>query len=100
MTMDDSLAKIARLQGLDVLSLNELSDSLKPPIEIGQRMRIALVRSGKEEHQAVGYLPDGTMVVVNHAAVRIGSMMDVSVTSTLQTTGGLMVFAELCGPAN
>ncbi|MFU8892311.1 MAG: PIN/TRAM domain-containing protein [Luteolibacter sp.] len=100
MTMDDNLAKIARLQGIDVLNLNELSDSLKPPIEIGQRMRIALVRPGKEDHQAVGYLPDGTMVVVNQAAARIGGMTDVTVTSTLQTTGGMMIFAETCGLVN
>lgn len=96
MTLDDNLAKIARVQGLDVLNLNELSESLKPPIAIGQRMRIALVRPGKEEHQAVGYLPDGTMVVVNQCAARIGEMADVTVTSTLQTTGGLMIFAERC----
>jgi uncharacterized protein YacL len=100
MTMDDNLAKIARLQGLDVLNLNELTDSLKPPIELGQRMRIALVRPGKEDHQAVGYLPDGTMVVVNQSAARIGGMVDATVTSTLQTSGGLMIFAELCDGPN
>lgn len=100
MTMDENLAKVARLQSIDVLNLNELSDSLKPPIEIGQRMRLALVRPGKEDHQAVGYLPDGTMVVVNQSAARIGSMADVTVTSTLQTTGGLMIFAEPCGGVN
>jgi len=100
MTIDDSLAKIARLQGIDVLNLNELADSLKPPVEIGQRMRIALVRAGKEDHQAVGYLPDGTMVVVNQAAARIGGMADVNVTSTLQTSSGMMIFAEPCGHGN
>jgi len=100
MTMDENLAKIARLQGIDVLNLNELSESLKPPIEIGQRMRIALVRPGKEDHQAVGYLADGTMVVCNHCATRIGGMVDVTVTSTLHTTGGLMIFAESCAGVN
>lgn len=94
LTMDDNLAKIARLQGIDVLSLNELNESLKPPIEIGQRMRIALVRPGKEDHQALGYLADGTMVVANHSAARIGEMVDVTVTSTLQSAGGLMIFVE------
>jgi len=100
MTMDDNLAKIARLQGVDVLNLNELADSLKPPVDIGQRMRIALVRPGKEDHQAVGYLPDGTMVVANQAATRIGEVVDVTVTSTLQTTAGLMIFVEPCPARN
>lgn len=100
MTMDDNLSKIARLQGIDVLNLHELADSLKPPVEIGQRMRIALVRPGKDDHQAVGYLPDGTMVVVNQSAARIGGMADVTVTSTLQTTSGMMIFAELCSRVN
>ena len=94
MTLDGNLAKIARLQGIEVLNLDELTESLKPPVEIGQRMRIALVRQGKEGHQAVGYLPDGTMVVANQCAKRIGEMVDVTATSTLQTPGGLMIFAE------
>lgn len=94
LTMDDNLAKVARLQGIDVLSLNELNDSLKPPVEIGQRMRIALVRPGKEDHQAIGYLADGTMVVANHCVARIGQTVDVTVTSTLHSAGGLMIFAE------
>ena len=97
MTLDENLAKIARLQGLEALNLDELTDSLKPPIAIGQRMRIALVRSGKDDHQGVGYLPDGTMVVANQSAAKIGSMIDVTVTSTLQTNSGLMIFAEPCG---
>lgn len=94
MTMDDSLAKVARLQGLDVLHLQELDAALTPDISIGQRLRIALVRVGKEDHQAVGYLPDGTMIVVNHAVSRMGQTIDVTVVSTLQTGGGLLIFAE------
>jgi uncharacterized protein YacL len=64
-------------------------------VVVGQRMRIALVRSGKEDHQAVGYLPDGTMIVVNHAAQKIGVTADVIVVSTLHTSAGVMVFGEL-----
>ena len=94
LTVDDNLAKVARLRGIDVLNIQELDDALKPSVAIGQRLRIALVRSGKEEHQAVGYLPDGTMIVVNHAVARIGATADVIVVSTLQTSGGTMVFAE------
>lgn len=100
LTMDENLAKVARVQGVDVLSLNELGESLKPPIEIGQRMRIALVRPGKEDHQAVGYLADGTMVVANQCAKHIGEMMDVTVTSTLQTAAGVMIFTEAFAPKN
>jgi uncharacterized protein YacL len=99
MTTDENLAKVARLQGVDVLSIQELDDALKPTVAVGQRLRIALVRTGKEEHQGVGYLPDGTMIVVNHAVAKIGSTVDALVVSTLQTAGGTMVFAELHTPA-
>jgi uncharacterized protein YacL len=99
MTSDETLSKVARLQGVDVLNIQELDDALRPAVAVGQRMRIALVRTGKEEHQGVGYLPDGTMIVVNHAVARIGTTADVIVVSTLQTAGGTMVFAELHTPA-
>jgi uncharacterized protein YacL len=99
MTMDENLAKIARIQGVDVLNLHDLDDALKPTVIVGERIRLALVRTGKEEHQAVGYLPDGTMIVTNHAVSKIGSTVDVVVVSTLQTAGGIMVFAELYTPA-
>ncbi len=95
MTGDESLSKVAKLQGLQVLNLDELDEALKPPAAVGGRMRVALVRAGKEDHQAVGYLPDGTMIVVNHAAGKIGSTVDVAVASTLQTSAGIMVFADL-----
>jgi uncharacterized protein YacL len=94
-TADENLAKVARLQGVDVLNIQELDDALKPTVAVGQRLRIALVRTGKEDHQGVGYLPDGTMIVVNHAVAKIGTTVDAVVVSTLQTAGGVMVFAEL-----
>jgi uncharacterized protein YacL len=94
MTSDENLAKIARLRGIDVLNLHELDEALRPPVEVGQRMRIALVRPGKEDHQGVGYLPDGTMIVVNQAVVKIGTSLEVIVVSKLQSAAGLMVFAE------
>lgn len=99
MTSDETLSKVARLQGVDVLNIQELDEALRPAVAVGQRMRIALVRTGKEEHQGVGYLPDGTMIVVNHGVARIGTTVDVIVVSTLHTTGGIMVFAELYSPA-
>jgi len=95
MTTDDNLTKIAKLQGVEVLNLHELDEALKPAVVVGQRMRIALVRSGKEDHQAVGYLPDGTMIVTNQGASKIGSTAEVIVVSTLHTSSGTMVFAEL-----
>lgn len=95
MTMDESLSRVAKLQSVPVLNLLELDDALKPDVAVGQRMRVALVRNGKEDHQAVGYLPDGMMIVVNHAAHKMGSTADVVVVSMLQTTAGRMVFAEL-----
>lgn len=98
MTVDENLAKVAKIQGLDVLNIHELDDALKPDVVVGERIRIALVRPGKEDHQAVGYLPDGTMIVANHAVSKIGSTADVIVVSTLHTATGTMVFAELYKP--
>ncbi len=95
LTLDESLAKIAKLQGVTVLNLNELDLALSPSIAVGEKLRIALVRPGKEDHQAVGYLPDGTMVVVNNAAGKIGLSVTAIVTSTLQTQTGTLVFTEL-----
>ncbi len=99
MTVDENLAKVAKIQGVDVLNIHELDDALKPAVVVGERIRIALVRPGKEDHQAVGYLPDGSMIVANHAASKIGSTVDVIVVSTLHTATGTMVFAELYKPA-
>ena len=99
MTVDENLSKVAKIQGLDVLNIHDLDDALKPDVVVGERIRIALVRPGKEDHQAVGYLPDGTMIVANHGAPKIGSTADVVVVSTLHTATGTMVFAELYKPA-
>ena len=99
MTVDENLSKIAKIQGVDVLNIHDLDDALKPAVAVGERIRLALVRTGKEEHQAVGYLPDGTMIVTNHAVSKIGSTADVIVVSTLQTASGTMVFAEIYKPA-
>jgi uncharacterized protein YacL len=95
MTSDENLSKVAKLRGVDVLNLNDLSDALRPSVVVGEKFRLPLVRAGKDDHQAVGYLADGTMIVVNHAGQKIGTTQDVLVISTLQTTGGVMVFAEL-----
>ena len=98
MTVDENLTKVAKLQGVDVLNIHELDDALKPAVAVGQRLRLALVRSGKEDHQAVGYMPDGSMIVVNHGAPKIGGTAEVIVVSTLQTSAGTIIFAELYQP--
>lgn len=95
LTTDENLTKAARLQGVTVLNINYLNQALKPKIAVGERIRLPLVRSGKDEHQAVGYLPDGSMIVVNNAANKINTTQDVIVISTLETEAGMMVFAEL-----
>ena len=97
LSSDENLCKVAKLRGLEVLNLDELLDALRPAVAVGEKVRLALVRGGKDEHQGVGYLPDGTMIVVNHAAPKIGTTQDVVVISTLQTSGGQILFAELAG---
>lgn len=97
-TTDENVTKVARLQSAEVLNINDLSDALKPAVVVGEKIHLALVRTGKDDHQGVGYLPDGTMIVVNHAAPKIGTTQDVLVISTLQTSAGQMVFAELYDP--
>lgn len=95
LTIDENLTKIARIQNVDVLNINELSTALKPKVTVGARLQLPIVRNGKEDHQGVGYLPDGTMIVVNNANDKQGTTQDVTVISTINTSAGLMVFAEL-----
>ena len=94
-TNDFNLNKVAELQGVTVLNLNELANALKPVVLPGETMNIFIVKEGKEFNQGVGYLDDGTMVVVDNARRLINQQMDVVVTSVLQTTAGRMIFAKL-----
>lgn len=94
-TNDFNLNKVAGLQGVTVLNLNELSNALKPVVLPGESMNIFVVKEGKEFNQGVGYLDDGTMVVVDNARRLINQQVDVVVTSVLQTTAGRMIFAKL-----
>ncbi len=94
-TTDENLTKIAHLQSANIINLNDLAEALRPKVVVGENVRLALVRTGKDDHQGVGYLPDGTMIVVNHAISKIGTTQDVTVISTLQTSAGQMVFGEL-----
>jgi len=94
-TNDANLGKVARLQGVDVLNFNELARAMRPVVTPGDQMELLLVKEGKDSHQAVGYLPDGTMIVVNHAIDKMGEAADVVVAGTLQTSAGRLIFAEL-----
>ena len=94
-TNDTNLGKVARLQGVDVLNFNELARAMRPVVSPGDELELLLVKEGKDPHQAVGYLPDGTMIVVNHAIDKIGENADVVVAGTLQTSAGRLIFAEL-----
>ena len=95
LTNDNALCQVARLQRVPALNLNDLSRALRPVVVIGDELDLDLVKEGREQHQAVGYLPDGTMIVVNHARQLVGKCATVTVASALQTAAGRLVFAEL-----
>ena len=93
-TNDFNLNKVAQLQGVQVLNMNELANALKPVVLPGEFMRVFILKEGKEYNQGVAYLDDGTMVVVDNARKHIGENVDVTVTSVLQTTAGKMIFGK------
>jgi len=93
-TNDFNLNKIAELQGVTVLNINELANALRPIVLPGEMMDIRISKEGKEYNQGVGYLDDGTMVVVDNTRHMIGQVIKVAVTSVLQTSAGRMIFAK------
>jgi uncharacterized protein YacL len=93
-TNDFNLNKVAQLQGVEVLNINELANSLKPIVLPGEIMKVFILKEGKEYNQGVAYLDDGTMVVVDNARKMIGKTIDIAVTSVLQTTAGKMIFGK------
>ena len=97
-TNDFNLGKVAELQSVSFLNLNELANTLKPVILPGESLNLRIVREGKDKGQGVGYLNDGTMVVVNQAQNLIGQQVQVNVQSLLQTGAGVIVFADLKTP--
>ncbi|MFA5430606.1 MAG: PIN domain-containing protein [Candidatus Omnitrophota bacterium] len=94
LTVDFNLNRVASLDGIKVLNINELANALKPVVFPGEIMQIKLIKEGKEHNQAVGYLEDGTMVVVEDARKFIGQELKVIVTSVLQTQAGRMIFTR------
>ncbi|MGA2609122.1 MAG: PIN domain-containing protein [Terriglobia bacterium] len=93
-TNDFNLNKMAQLQGVAVLNVNELANALKPVVLPGETMRVFILKEGKEYNQGVAYLDDGTMVVVDNAKKMISKTIDIAVTSVLQTTAGKMIFGK------
>ena len=93
-TNDFNLNKVAQLQGVEVLNINELANALKPIVLPGELMKVFILKEGKEYNQGVAYLDDGTMVVVDNARKMIGKTIDIAVTSVLQTTAGKMIFGK------
>ena len=94
-TNDFNLNKVAELQGVAVLNINELANAVKPVVLPGETMKVFVLKEGKEVGQGVAYLDDGTMVVVENARRYIGKNVEVAVTSVLQTTAGRMIFTRL-----
>ncbi len=94
-TNDFNLNKVAEFHGVEVLNINQLSNSLKPVVLPGEDMKVSLIKEGKDQNQAIGYLDDGTMVVVENGRRRLNEDVDVVVTSVLQTTAGRMIFTRL-----
>ena len=94
-TNDLNLNKVAELQGVRVLNINELCNALRPVVLPGETIRVFVLKEGKEAGQGVAYLDDGTMIVVDNARRCIGRNVDVTVTSVLQTTAGRMIFTRL-----
>lgn len=93
-TNDFNLNKVAQLQGVAVLNINELANTLRPVVLPGETLRVFVLKEGKEYNQGVAYLDDGTMVVVENGRRLIGKNVEVTVTSVLQTTAGRMIFAK------
>lgn len=95
LTTDYNLNRIAQLQGVKVLNINDLANALKPTFVAGERFNVKLIKEGKEHNQAIGYLEDGTMIVVENAKWLIGKNVDIEVTSILQSPSGRIIFTKL-----
>jgi uncharacterized protein YacL len=95
LTTDYNLNKVAQIQGVQVLNVNDLANALKPAVLPGEALRVKVIREGKEAEQGVGYLDDGTMIVVEGGRERIGELVETEVTSVLQSPSGKMIFTRL-----
>jgi uncharacterized protein YacL len=93
-TNDYNLGKIAELQSVSYVNLHEMAKSLRTVLLPGEVVSLRIAREGRDKGQGVGYLPDGTMVVVNHAQAMVGQQVEAQVQSSLQTGAGIIVFAD------
>ncbi|MDR2345899.1 MAG: TRAM domain-containing protein [Planctomycetaceae bacterium] len=93
-TNDYNLNKVAKIQGVDVINLNDLANAMKPVFLPGERLFVDIVKSGEELTQGIGYLDDGTMVVIDNGREHVGDRVEVTVTSVLQTSAGRMIFGR------
>ncbi len=93
-TTDFNLSKLAQVQGIRVLNVNELATALRPVVLQGETMRVFIAKEGKESNQGVAYLDDGTMVVVENARRQVAKTVDVIVTGIVQSAAGKMIFAR------
>jgi uncharacterized protein YacL len=93
-TNDYNLNKVAEVQRIEVLNINDLANALKPVVLPGEEMIVQVIRDGKESGQGLAYLDDGTMIVIESGRKYIGENIDVIVTSVLQTSAGRMIFAK------
>jgi uncharacterized protein YacL len=94
-TTDHNLQRLAEAQEVTVLNVNALALALKPPVAAGESLRVHVLKDGRDQGQGVGYLDDGTMVVVEHGRAHVGRAIDVTVMSVLQTAAGRMIFTRV-----
>jgi uncharacterized protein YacL len=94
-TNDFNLNKVAEIQDIEVLNINNLANALKPVVLPGEDMEVQVVKEGKDENQGIGYLDDGTMVVIENGGKMLGKKLKVNVTSVIQTNAGKMIFTKV-----
>ncbi|OWY72733.1 hypothetical protein B7486_04395 [cyanobacterium TDX16] len=96
-TNDYNLNKVAKVRGVQIININDLANAMKPIVLPGEAMSVKVVKAGEEQGQGVGYLEDGTMVVIEQGRAHIGEIVDLAVTSVLQTSAGRMIFGRVEG---
>ena len=99
LTLDANLVSVARIQGVTALNLNEVAGTLRPALQPGETLSVTVTKRGEGDRQGVGYLPDGTMVVIEDAHTRIGTTLTAVVTNAVQTSAGRLLFAKIEGDA-
>ena len=100
LTTDYNLAKMAEFHGVIWLNLNDLAQSMRRELMVDEEIEVDLVKTGREEHQGVGFLEDGSMVVIEQGKALVGSRVTARIASILPSSGGKIVFAKLIAPAN